>query len=78
MTLTLSEDVERALRSRAAELGKTPDQLAEDAIRRQLQLPASVEPPPRDDWERLLLSIPAQTGVSLTDEQVSREVLYED
>lgn len=33
---------------------------------------------PRDDWERLLLSIGVDTGVSLTDEQCSRECIYED
>lgn len=33
---------------------------------------------PRDAWEALVLGIGVETGVSLSDHQVSREVIYED
>lgn len=33
---------------------------------------------PRDAWEALVLGIGVETGVALTDEQVSREIIYED
>jgi len=36
------------------------------------------EPIPHDEWVRLLRSIGTDCGVSLTDEQVSREALYDD
>jgi hypothetical protein len=32
---------------------------------------------PRDEWERRLRSIATDCGVSLTDEQLSREELYD-
>ena len=79
MTLTLSEEVERALKAKAAQLGKTPDELADETLRQQLiAAPQSGEAPPRDEWERRLLAIGRPAGVSLTNEQLSREVLYED
>jgi hypothetical protein len=79
MTITLSDEVERALKDRAAKLGTTPEELANQALKRELMRYETTSPqPPHDDWERLLLSIPVETGVALTDEQVSRESLYED
>jgi hypothetical protein len=79
MTITLSEEVERALKERAAKLGTSPDALANQTLKREL-LGQSIDsqPPPRDEWERILMSIPVETGVVLTDEQVSRESIYED
>jgi hypothetical protein len=79
MTITISEDVERALKERAAKLGTTPDELANQALKREfLRGETAAAQPPHDDWEQILLSIPVETGVALTDEQVSRECIYED
>jgi hypothetical protein len=78
MTITLSDEVERALKERAAKLGTSPEELANQTLKREL-LPQIVDfQPPRDEWERILMSIPVHTGVALTDEQVSRESIYED
>jgi hypothetical protein len=79
MTITLSEEVERALKARAAKRGTSPDELANQTLKRELlSHPTDAGLQPKDEWEKLLLSVPLQTGVSLTDEQVSREAIYED
>jgi hypothetical protein len=79
MTITLTPDIEQMLTREAEETGTTPEALA----LAKLRVPAPVDyratlPPPRDDWERELRSIGVPCGVSLTDEQVSRESLYDD
>lgn len=79
MTVTLSEEVERVLRDRAARLGKSPDQLAEEVLRQVLLAHAAAsEPPPRDEWEERLMNIAKPAGTVLTNEQLRRENLYED
>jgi hypothetical protein len=40
-------------------------------------LPASALLEPRDEWERRLREAATDCGVSLTDEQLSREQMYE-
>jgi hypothetical protein len=79
MTITLTEEVERMLRDRAARLGKKPDQLANELLMRGF-LPATAvtELPPRDDWEARLLNIGKPSVGVPTDEQLSRENIYED
>lgn len=72
MTITISNEVEAMLREKAAQAGKTPDQLAEETLRQAL-----LDETP-DDWDHRVRTLPVQTGVSLTDEQLSRENLYED
>jgi len=79
MTITLTPDIERMLMQEAEKTGTTPEALALVKLR----APAPVDyraalPPPRDDWERDLRSIAVDCGVSLTDEQVSRDSLYDD
>jgi hypothetical protein len=39
---------------------------------------ALADPPARDEWEAKLMSIGVWTGVVLSDEQVSRDSIYED
>ena len=78
--ITLTPEIEQGVTERAKELGTTPERLVLDKLREEF---APVDyrdslPPPRDDWERDLRSIGTPCGVSLTDEQVSREALYED
>lgn len=79
MVVSLNPDIERLIKERAERSGQPADQIVNDALRRQF-LPRVIEdlPPPRDEWERRLRSIGVATGVSLTDEQVSRECIYED
>ena len=79
MVVALSPDIEKVVKDQADRTGKTPEEIVHDALRREL-LPDYRQqlPPPRDEWERKLRSIAIPTGVSLTDEQVSRESIYED
>ena len=79
MVVALKPEIEKAIREQADRTGKTPDEIVHDVLRREL-LPdyRSELPPPRDEWERTLRSIAVPTGISLTDEQVSRESIYED
>ncbi len=79
MTITLTPEIEQMLTQEAQKTGTTPEALALSKLR----MPASLDyqallPPPRDDWERELRSIAENCGVSLTDEDVSRDSLYDD
>ena len=79
MTITLTPEIEQILTQEAEKTGTTLEAVA----LAKLLMPAPIDyritlPPPRDDWERELRSIGVPCGVSLTDEQVSRESLYDD
>ena len=79
MTITLTPDIEQILMNEAERKGTTPEELALTKLRLPLRLDhRDTLPPPRDDWERELRSIAVDCGVSLTDEQVSRDSLYDD
>lgn len=79
MTITLTPDIEQILTREAERQGTTPEALALTKMRLPLRLDyRDTLPPPRDDWERELRSIAVDCGVSLTDEQVSRDSLYDD
>jgi hypothetical protein len=79
MVVALNPELEKVVKAQAERTGKTPEEVVDEALRRGL-LPHDRDqsPPPTDEWEALLRSIPVRTGVSLTDEQVSRESIYED
>ena len=76
MEITLGRDLEVALKDLARQQGVAPDVLALNVLRERFLLPA---PPiqPRDEWERRLLGLAKDCGVSLSDEALSREELYE-
>ena len=75
MVITLPPQMEAALSERAKQRGIEPEALALEVLRQQL-LP--VQPPvPRDEWERQLLSVATDCGVSLSNEALSSEGLYE-
>lgn len=79
MTITLTPEVEQILVREAEQKGTTPEALALTKLR----FPAPIDyrdnlPPPRNEWQRRLRNIGIPCGVSLTDEQVSRESLYDD
>ncbi|HEX6985170.1 MAG TPA: hypothetical protein VF170_07320 [Planctomycetaceae bacterium] len=76
MTITLSPELEATLAEAARRKGVAPEALALDILRERLR-PRPVPIEPRDEWERHLLSIATDCGVSLSDEALSRENLYE-
>ena len=78
MVVALNAEIEKAVKDRAQRSGKPVEEVVNEALRRQF-LPRDLSelPPPRDDWERKLRSIGVETGVALTDEQLSREHHYD-
>lgn len=90
MTLTLTPDIEKELGEEARRRGTTLERLALERLRttyhsgsqKPEKASTSSKPTalrePRDDWERLLRSAASDCGVSLTDEQASRDALYDD
>ncbi len=79
MTITLTPEVEQILMREAEQKGIAPEALALIKLRSPAPIDyRDTQPPPRDDWERELRNIGIPCGVSLTNEQLSREVMYED
>jgi hypothetical protein len=76
MTIVLEPDLEAAVREVARRQGVAPEEVALDALRRQLLLRAPVIEP-QDEWERNLLALTRNCGVSLSDSALSREEMYE-
>jgi hypothetical protein len=76
MVITLDPQLTAALSEQARRQGVDPEILAVKALRDRFLSPAaSIQP--QDDWERRLLSLAKDCGVSLTDAALSREELYE-
>jgi hypothetical protein len=75
MVITLGPELAAALSEQARRHGVTPEVLALQALRERF-LPAAL-PQPRDEWERRLLGLAKDCGVSLSDEAVSRVALYD-
>jgi hypothetical protein len=79
MVVALNPEVEKLVKDEAERTGKTADEIVNDALRRGLVPDYRNQlPPPRDEWEVRLRSIATPAGVSLTNEQLSRENIYED
>ena len=76
MTIVLEPDLEAAVREFARLQGVAPEEAALDALRRQL-LPGAPAIEPQDEWERSLLALTRNCGVSLPDSALSREEMYE-
>jgi hypothetical protein len=76
MVITLTPQLEAALSEQGGRRGMAPEVLALDALREHF-IPASNPLQPRDEWERRLLEAATDCGVSLTNEQLSREEMYE-
>lgn len=72
MTLPLPPNLESALSEQARRCGVAPEALALDVLCRHL-VPAA----PADEWEQRLLAAATDCGVSLPDEALSRETLYD-
>lgn len=76
MTVTLDAALETALKEEAQRQGVAPDVLVLNVLREQFLAPGpAIEP--RDEWERRLLGLALNCGVSLSDEALSREALYD-
>jgi hypothetical protein len=76
MVITLGPELEAALNEAARRQGAAPDALALDVLReRFLGMVAILEP--RDEWERSLLEAARPWGVSLDDDSLSSEELYD-
>ncbi len=76
MVITLSPELEAALNQLAHSKGVSAEDLALRALRERflVRTPAFE---PQDEWERLLLSAASDCGVSLSDEALSREEMYD-
>ena len=76
MVITLMPELEAALVQAANRRGVSPDVLAIDVLRERF-LDASTSPKPQDEWERSILGLAKDCGVSLPDSALSSEGLYE-
>jgi hypothetical protein len=75
MSITLPPQLESALVEQARRRGVAPESLAVELLRQQL---VPVEPPaPADEWVRRLRTAATDCGVSLSNEAVSSEGLYD-
>ena len=76
MVITLPPELEAALTDLARRQGVEPETLALDTLRERFTSPVATILP-RDDWERQLLGLAMDCGVSLSEVALSREQLYE-
>jgi predicted transcriptional regulator len=76
MVITLSPDLTAALNELARKQGVNPDVLALNALRDRFLAPA-LKVKPQDEWGRGLLAAASDCGISLSNEAVSSEGLYE-
>jgi hypothetical protein len=76
MIVTLDPELESALKQAAQQSGTTPESLALDTLRQRF-LAAASRIQARDEWEQGLLDIAVDCGVSLSNEAVSSEGIYE-
>lgn len=75
MVITLDPELEAALDESARRLGIAPEVLVLNTLRERFLAQALLEP--RDEWERGLRALATDCGVSLSNEALSREELYE-
>ena len=75
MVITLDPELEAALNEVARQKGIAPEALALRVLRERILSMAALLP--RDEWERGLLEAARDCGVSLSNEVLSREQLYD-
>jgi hypothetical protein len=81
MTINLTPDLEKAVLDQARQQHTSPEAVVLDALREKLVRPSHSLPPafePRDEWEARLLRLGIDCGVSLSNEAVSSEGIYDD
>ena len=76
MTIILDPTLEAALNERAQRYNVSPESLALNALQEKFNNPPQLLNP-QDEWERMLLDIGTDCGVSLSHEELSSEGLYE-
>jgi hypothetical protein len=76
MSITLDAELEARLKELAEKQGTSPEALAMSALRQKFLETIRI-PEPQDEWERRLLSIATDCGVSLPNEAFLAENLYE-
>jgi hypothetical protein len=76
MVITIEPDIEAVLNDLARKKGVAPEVLALNALRERFLAP-TLKVQPRDEWGRGLLAAASDCGVSLANEAVSSEGLYE-
>ena len=74
MVLNLSSDLEAVLNEVASRQGVTAEELAIKALKDRFVRPRIQ---PKDDWGRTLLAAASDCGVSLSNESVSSEGIYD-
>lgn len=78
MIIALTPELEQKLAQKAQELGTTPESFILSKLQEEFTVPFQKQPfEPQDEWERRLLGIGINCGVSLSNEAVSSEGLYE-
>jgi len=80
MTIRLTPDLEEIIRKQADERRSTPESVIMDVLRERFVAPSSgaVETQkPAGDWKVRLRRVATHCGVSLSDEAVSSEGLYD-
>jgi hypothetical protein len=75
MVITLDPELETALNDLARQRGIAPEVLALNALRTHIRV--ATLPEPRDEWERGLRELALDCGVSLSNDALSREELYD-
>ena len=74
MVLNIASDLEAVLNEEASRQGMTAEELATNVLRERFVRPLVQ---PRDDWGRRLLAGSCDCGVSLSNEAVSSEGIYD-
>jgi hypothetical protein len=75
MVLNLNAELEAAITQQAQGRAMTPEALALEALRQRFLPRLPIQP--RDEWELKLLEAGTDCGVSLSNEAVSSEGLYD-
>lgn len=75
MVIAINRELEDALKQQAEQQGISPEDLAVSVL--QSRFIAKLGNDPRDDWERRLRALTVDCGVSLSDEAVSSEGIYD-
>ena len=76
MTIKIGPEQRTMLTTLARELGKTSGELALELLTQRIKAKYSLREP-QDDWERQLLALGRDCGVSLSNEALSREEIYD-
>ncbi len=77
MTLTLDHKLAEALEAESRRSGLSPEQFAVNVLREKLAGAKPVIDPPQDEWARRLRSAATDCGVSLSNEALSSDGIYE-